>query len=45
MSIKLKKIQQSTTVLGFADGLHGNAGMHSLLDSREHGPDKIIILR
>ena len=45
MSIKLKKIQQSTTAFEFAEGLHGKAGMHSFFDGREHGPYNFTILQ
>ena len=45
MDINLKKIQQSTTAFEFAEGLHGKVWMHLLLDVREHGPYKIIILQ
>ena len=44
MSIKLKKIQQSTTAFQFAEGLHGKAEMHSFFYGREHGPYNFTIL-
>ena len=39
MSIKLKKIQQSTTAFEFAEGLHGKgkAGMHSFFMEESMG--------
>ena len=40
-----KKIQQSTNAFEFAEGLYGNAGMHSLLDLKEHGPYNFTILQ
>ena len=35
MSIKLKKIQQSTTAFEFTEGLHGKAEMHSFFFMEE----------
>ena len=37
MSIKLKKIQQSTTAFEFAEGLYGKAGMHSFFMEESMG--------
>ena len=37
MSIKLKKIQQSTTAFEFAEGLHDNTRMHSFFMEESMG--------
>ena len=45
MSIKLKKIQQSTTAFEFAEEVHGKTGMQSFVYGREHGPYNFTILQ